>query len=593
MKHFYTLLLLLVSVTTFAQIPAGYYSTATGSGYTLKTQLKNIITNGHSPKTYDQLFDLATGYRATDVDDFYENDGSVMDMYSENPTSTDPYNYSYYANPSDKCGNYNSEMDCYNGEHLMPQSVYGSAMPMVGDIHQVIPTDGYVNNGRGSLAFGETNSATTTYMNGSKRGPSSISGYSGTVFEPIDEFKGDIARCLLYFAVRYEDQVDSWSHPMLNGTNDQVYEDWFIALLLDWHNNDAVNQRELNRNNAAYIHQGNRNPFIDNPSYANMIWNPTPDTEAPTDPINLVAFNPQPHSIELSWTASTDNIGVIAYDIYIDDVYTNFTTNQTSITVLNLGVNTTYCFKVKARDAAGNESGFSNEACETTQEENGSGLYCINETFNDIPANSSSYSDRTWTGDQGYTWNATDARTDQTLNGRAITIRNGMLNTNPDFEFIESVTITTQRVFGGDSGTFDLVINGNIIATIPYSDTAQTTTIPCNISQVTSFVINNNTNPSNRVMFDDLKWTCGLLSNEEFSQETFNIYPNPVSNQLNIQLNSTEKTQIDIYNILGKRVLTKTIHQSQSIQLENLNSGVYILKLTQNNSTISKKLIKK
>ncbi|HAI17198.1 MAG TPA: endonuclease I, partial [Xanthomarina gelatinilytica] len=154
-------------------------------------------------------------------------------------------------------------------------------------------------------------------------------------------------------------------------------------------------------------------------------------------------------------------------------------------------------------------------------------------------------------------------------------------------------TITTQRVFGGDSGTFDLVINGNIIATIPYSDTAQTTTIPCNISQVTSFVINNNTNPSNRVMFDDLKWTCGLLSNEEFSQETFNIYPNPVSNQLNIQLNSTEKTQIEIYNILGKRVLTKTIHQSQSIQLDNLNSGVYILKLTQGNTTISKKLIKK
>ncbi|MCB0388913.1 MAG: T9SS type A sorting domain-containing protein, partial [Winogradskyella sp.] len=66
-----------------------------------------------------------------------------------------------------------------------------------------------------------------------------------------------------------------------------------------------------------------------------------------------------------------------------------------------------------------------------------------------------------------------------------------------------------------------------------------------------------------------------------------------VSNQLNIQLNSTEKTQIEIYNILGKRVLTKTIHQSQSIQLDNLNSGVYILKLTQGNTTISKKLIKK
>ncbi|WP_417854926.1 endonuclease [Xanthomarina gelatinilytica] len=595
MKHFYTLLLLLVSVTTFAQIPAGYYSTATGSGYTLKTQLKNIITNGHSPKTYDQLFDLATGYRATDVDDFYENDGSVMDMYSENPTSTDPYNYSYYANPSDKCGNYNSEMDCYNGEHLMPQSVYGSAMPMVGDIHQVIPTDGYVNNGRGSLAFGETNSATTTYMNGSKRGPSSISGYSGTVFEPIDEFKGDIARCLLYFAVRYEDQVDSWSHPMLNGTNDQVYEDWFIALLLDWHNNDAVNQRELNRNNAAYIHQGNRNPFIDNPSYANMIWNPTPDTESPTDPTNLVAFNPTDISISLTWTASTDNIEVTSYDVYINGSYSFNTINNSAIAT-GLIPNTNYCFRVKAKDAAGNESGFSNETCETTTD-NGVGVSCLAESFENIPSNNGSYQTRTWTGDNGGNWVATDARTDLTLNNRAITIRNGSLTAPVSPGGIADFTVTTKRVYGGSSGTFNLKVNNNVVGTIAYGDqdVSQTITIPnINIEGNVSIVIDGNSTSGNRVVFDDLSWTCySNLDTENYDLDKISVYPNPVSNQLNIQLNSIEKTQIEIYNILGKRVLTKTIHQSQSIQLDNLNSGVYILKLTQGNTTISKKLIKK
>lgn len=600
MKHFYTLLLLLVSVTTFAQIPAGYYSTATGSGYTLKTQLKNIITNGHSPKTYDQLFDLATGYRATDVDDFYENDGSVMDMYSENPTSTDPYNYSYYANPSDKCGNYNSEMDCYNGEHLMPQSVYGSAMPMVGDIHQVIPTDGYVNNGRGSLAFGETNSATTTYMNGSKRGPSSISGYSGTVFEPIDEFKGDIARCLLYFAVRYEDQVDSWSHPMLNGTNDQVYEDWFIALLLDWHNNDAVNQRELNRNNAAYIHQGNRNPFIDNPSYVNMIWNPTPDTEAPTDPTNLIASNPTDNTIDLNWTASTDNITVVSYDIYIDGI-NSFNSLTNSFTVPGLTPETTYCFTVKAKDAAGNESDFSNQSCETTLEGGSTGSECASETFTNIPTeNAGTYLDRTWTGDNSAQWTATNARTDQTINGASITLDNrdvgddAVLTSPIVSSGIGNLTVTTQRKFSGTDSSLNLYVNGVFKGTIPYSGTVQTTTIPnINVEGNVTIVISEEA-PGNRVAIDNLSWTCySSLSNEEFSQETFNIYPNPVSNQLNIQLNSTEKTQIEIYNILGKRVLTKTIHQSQTIQLDNLNSGVYILKLTQNNSTISKKLIKK
>ncbi|MFV0571419.1 MAG: endonuclease [Xanthomarina gelatinilytica] len=595
MKHFYTLLLLLVSVTTFAQIPAGYYSTATGSGYTLKTQLKNIITNGHSPKTYDQLFDLATGYRATDVDDFYENDGSVMDMYSENPTSTDPYNYSYYANPSDKCGNYNSEMDCYNGEHLMPQSVYGSAMPMVGDIHQVIPTDGYVNNGRGSLAFGETNSATTTYMNGSKRGPSSISGYSGTVFEPIDEFKGDIARCLLYFAVRYEDQVDSWSHPMLNGTNNQVYEDWFIALLLDWHNNDAVNQRELNRNNAAYIHQGNRNPFIDNPSYANMIWNPTPDTEAPTDPTNLVAFNPTDNNISLTWTASTDNIEVTSYDVYINGSYSFNTINNSAIAT-GLIPNTNYCFRVKAKDAAGNESGFSNETCETTTD-NGVGVSCLAESFENIPSNNGSYQTRTWTGDNGGNWVATDARTDLTLNNRAITIRNGSLTAPVTPGGIADFTVTTKRVYGGSSGTFNLKVNNNVVGTIAYGDqdVSQTITIPnINVEGNVSIVIDGNSASGNRVVFDDLSWTCySNLDTENYDLDKISVYPNPVSNQLNIQLQHSKETQIDIYNILGKRVFTKTINQSQSIQLDNLNSGVYILKLTQGNTTISKKLIKK
>jgi endonuclease I len=595
MKHFYTLLFLLVSITTFAQIPTGYYNNATGSGYTLKTQLKNIITNGHSPKTYDQLFDLATGYRATDVDDFYENDGSVMDMYSENPTSTDPYNYSYYANPSEKCGNYNSEMDCYNGEHLMPQSVYSSNMPMVGDIHQVVPTDGYVNNGRGSLAFGETNSPSTTYMNGSKRGTSSVTGYSGVVFEPIDEFKGDIARCLLYFAVRYENQVASWSHPMLNGTSDQVYTDWFIAMLLDWHNNDVVNDRERNRNNKAYIHQGNRNPFIDHPEYVNIIWNPTPDTEAPTDPTNLIASNPTDQTINLNWTASTDNIAVSSYDIYVDGT-NSFNTTNTAFTVTGLSADTNYCFTIKAKDATGNESGFSNQACETTTN-NGVGVNCLAESFENIPANNGSYLTRNWTGDDGGSWIATDARTDQTIDNRAITIRNGSLTAPSTSGGIGNLTVSTKRVFGGTSGTFNLKVNGNIVSTIAYGDqdVVQPITIPnINIEGNVSIVIDGNSVASNRVVFDDLSWTCYTeLNVNDYQFNDITIYPNPVSNILNIQFNNSKETQVEIYNILGKRVLTKTISQSQSINVENLKSGIYILKITQDNSTISRKLIKR
>ena len=222
---------ILLFSTAFCQIPSNYYNNATGTGYTLKTQLKTIITNGHSDQGYGNLY---SGYQTTHIDNYYENDGSVLDFYSENPTGTDTY---FYTHGSNNCGNYNSENDCYNREHLMPQSVFSSASPMKNDIHFVVPSDGYVNGKRSSFAFGEISNPTWTSSNGSKLGPNTFGSYNGTVFEPVDEFKGDIARSLLYFATRYESQVSSWNHSgMLNGTNDQVYQDWFLDLLISWHN---------------------------------------------------------------------------------------------------------------------------------------------------------------------------------------------------------------------------------------------------------------------------------------------------------------------------------------------------------------------
>jgi len=70
------------------------------------------------------------------------------------------------------------------------------------------------------------------------------------------------------------------------------------------------------------------------------------------------------------------------------------------------------------------------------------------------------------------------------------------------------------------------------------------------------------------------------------------VYPNPVNNLLHIKLNTAKQTQVDIYNVLGKRVISKTIYNSEIISTQNLSSGIYILRLTQGNTTISKKLIK-
>lgn len=604
MKYIYFLFFCITSLG-FAQIPSNYYDSANGlSGFALKSQLKSIISNGHNARSYDQLYDGSgisgsNGYVDTHSDldvaggANYENDGTVLDFYSENPTGTDPYNFIHNV---DEGGNQNSEGDCYNREHLIPQSSFNSAYPMQSDIHHVIPTDCRVNNYRGSYPFGNVGSVDLTSMNGSKRGSSAMPGYSGIVFEPIDEFKGDIARAVLYFATRYEDTVDNYtSFDMFNGTEDQVFYPWAIDVLLDWHYNvDPVDQRERERNDAAYNFQGNANPFVDHPEYANMIWNPTPDTEAPTDPTNLTASNPTDNSINLSWTASTDNIGVASYDIYIDGTYA-FNSNNTTATATGLAAATNYCFTVRANDAANNSSGFSNQVCETTTNNGSSNTECLAESFENIGTSSGSYTDVTWTGDDGGTWNATDARTDQNLDGnRAIAVRNGSIERlGLNLTSVESLTVTTVRIFSGGSGTFDVVINGTVVGTIPYSDTPTEHTIPVNVSNVTSLRIDNNSTASNRVIFNDLSLKCTSLSTAEFSIETVKLHPNPVRDILTVDILANVDTNIEIYDILGKRVFNNTINKTSNLNLQGLKSGIYIIKITQNNATISRKLIKR
>ena len=103
-------------------------------------------------------------------------------------------------------------------------------------------------------------------------------GYTGTVFEPIDEYKGDFARAYFYMSVRYYGEDSNWGSSGM--TNKSEIEDWAMTMLLNWHNNDPVSQKEIDRNNVIYnSYQHNRNPFIDHPEYAGMIWNsePIPD----------------------------------------------------------------------------------------------------------------------------------------------------------------------------------------------------------------------------------------------------------------------------------------------------------------------------
>lgn len=264
-----------------AQIPAGYYNSANGlTGFQLKSELNTIIKTGHTPRTYNELITVL--YPVADIDNIYENDGTILDLYSERPNAVDSYSYTTGQN----CGNVGStEGVCYNREHVYPQGFFNSddfIDDMRNDAHHVIPTDGFVNGRRSNFPFGMVGTPTITTSNGTKVGASITTGFNGTVFEPIDEFKGDIARMLLYFATRYDDvtQYGTWGsfnnvNDPRDGSIDRWYEQWYVNLLLDWHAQDPVSQREINRNNAIFTYQGNRNPYIDNPQYVAMIWTNT------------------------------------------------------------------------------------------------------------------------------------------------------------------------------------------------------------------------------------------------------------------------------------------------------------------------------
>ena len=587
MKQIYSLLLLVLFSVSFAQAPTGYYSTATGTGYTLKTQLYNIIKD-HTVIDYAGLY---VTYQTSDIDNFFEKDGSVLDMYSENPAGTDPYNYSIAA--TQRCGNYTNEGDCYNREHIIPQSVFNELSPMVSDAHFITPTDGKVNGIRSNYPHSVVVTPSQTTLNGSKLGTSTTAGYSGLVFEPIDEFKGDIARMYFYFATRYENTVAGYNYAMFNNTSNQVFTTAFLNQLLAWHNQDPVSAREIARNNAIYARQNNRNPFIDNPNYVTEIWKAgTVDTEAPTAPTNLVVTETTTNSATLTWTASTDNVGVTSYDVYVNGTLKTSVTGVTT-TITGLAAETAYTFYIIARDADRNSSVASASVTRTTKAPAAGTTACASENFENIPANATSYATRTWTNG-GITWTATDARTDQPLNNRAIIIRNGSLTSSSVANGIKDLTVTTKLIYTGTSGTFKLNVNGTEVGTIPYSATSTTTTIPnINITGDVIISITGNSTASNRVLFDDLSWSCNtILAVDELEKESFAIYPNPSNGTVKINFeNANDKHDVIIFSVSGQKVFEKEYNNTATAAVSNLQKGFYLVTVTKEGKSTTKKLI--
>ena len=242
-----------------AEAPAGYYNRAENkSGRMLLEALEDIV-GPHTTVSYDGLLSL---YKTSDV---YPN-GKIWDMYS-----TKQWNY------GNTCGNYSTIGDCYNREHSFPKSWFDNRSPMSSDAFHIYPTDGKVNGQRSNFPYGECANGTYVASHNGVRalgrlGASTFPGYSGKVFEPDDEYKGDFARSYFYMAAAYNNRISGWDSDMLAHNSYPAFSSWAVNLLLKWHRMDPVSDKERDRNDVVYGRQRNRNPFIDYPELAEHIW---------------------------------------------------------------------------------------------------------------------------------------------------------------------------------------------------------------------------------------------------------------------------------------------------------------------------------
>ena len=262
-------LAIFLASSSSAAIPDGYYSSCNNkTGKALLEALEDVIS---AHKTVGYKDGLPSLYAYSDV----KSPGIIWDMYST----------ANFSVTDDKCGSYSKVGDCWNREHSFPKSWFKNATPMYSDAFHVYPTDGKVNGQRSNFPYGECANGTTLPSNNGvdalgKLGNCTFAGYTGTVFEPDDQYKGDFARSYFYMAACYNNRIATWSSDMLNGTSYPAFSSWAINLLLKWHRQDPVSEKEINRNEAVYstivggeqLGQSNRNPFIDHPELAEYIW---------------------------------------------------------------------------------------------------------------------------------------------------------------------------------------------------------------------------------------------------------------------------------------------------------------------------------
>jgi subtilisin family serine protease/chitodextrinase len=332
------------------------------------------------------------------------------------------------------------------------------------------------------------------------------------------------------------------------------------------------------------------------------------DTEAPTAPSSLASGNVTSSSVDLSWNASSDNVGVDHYTIFQDGSSIG-TTSNTSTTVSGLAEATTYTFYVKAEDAAGNVSAASNSIDVTT--ESGSVSYCEsygnNTNYEWIDLVELGSINNTTSADGGY-GDYTNLSTDLTR-GSNVTIyisagfasssyteywhvwidfdQNGTFDS--DEEMVSGSSSSADKLSASFDVPTDAVLGQTRMrVTMKYNSAAS----PCETftyGEVEDYTVNITDNTTNYMLSDN---DAIELGNAPAGLE---IYPNPASSYLNVQINEGERNStVSIYNTQGSLVKVVPVNSDyKEIDVSELPGGVYILKIADERLPLVKQFIKK
>ena len=701
-------LLLLIFITSFSVSfsQEQYYNNVdlTLTGLTLKNALNQKIVNTHTNLlSYSEVW---TACKNTDLNP--DNSEEVVLIYGwENGEDQDITNdFSRDKNLQDNGSNGSF---VWNREHVYAKSLGNPNLGTSGpgaDAHHLRPADRTTNTARSNSRFAEG------------------AGNSGNVsggWYPGDQWKGDVARMMMYMYIRYE-QVCLPSSVGVG--NSSLTPDDMIDLFLKWNVEDPVSDFEKNRNNyhentnnsAA---QGNRNPLIDNPYLATRIWGGDSaqdtwgiytgsDSEAPTQPTDVVASNETTTTIDIDWTASDDDTEVTGYNIYVDDVLTAQTATI-NYQITGLTPNTSYAIQVEARDLINNRSEKStvitpSTTSDTTDPSIPQNITATNISGTAFKINWDQATDDTAvseynvfvdgnfeanTSELNYTLSGLTVTTtyqvkisakDATGNESAqseplpVTTTDGQSNgINELFisEYVEPVggvqkaieivnltssaislagySIKKQSNGNGEwvnelalnSGSVQNITTGDVFVILNSGSTAQELidnadlfhpdSSPMNFNGNdavglfkdgelidivgtfgnTNFHIDNMTlrrkegilSPNTTYdinewdvydanTFDGIGYHGNTASADDYLMDAITFYPNP-TNGNTIYIKTRDNTGVRIYNVLGKLVKSAEITElNNNIDISNLSKGIYILKMSVDKKSVTKKLIK-